>query len=168
MFFTFLLFLLFFCFFKLFSKLIFLLFDYLYFLISVLLPKSRDGSGTIASRLKDEKKDSSPTRSMMNPPLRPNLTPQMKYMNIGSLRNEVGPLIDELMRVTCETIEQIEEWRIERNHLRRLTEGVSSSTTGNGLDGGSGMVLNSLRSNEEENKSSEPFIYNGKLKMRLV
>ena len=31
------------------------------------------------------------------PPLRPNLTPQMKYMNIGSLRNEVGPLIDELM-----------------------------------------------------------------------
>ena len=71
-------------------------------------------------------------------------------------------------RVTCETIEQIEEWRIERNHLRRLTEGVNSSTTGNGLDGGSGMVLNSLRSNEEENKSSEPFIYNGKLKMRLV
>ena len=63
----------------------------------MLLPKSRDGSGTIASRLKDEKKDSSPTRSMMNPPLRPNLTPQMKYMNIGSLRNEVGPLIDELM-----------------------------------------------------------------------
>ena len=134
----------------------------------MLLPKSRDGSGTIASRLKDEKKDSSPTRSMMNPPLRPNLTPQMKYMNIGSLRNEVGPLIDELMRVTCETIEQIEEWRIERNHLRRLTEGVNSSTTGNGLDGGSGMVLNSLRSNEEENKSSEPFIYNGKLKMRLM
>lgn len=44
----------------------------------------------------------------------------MKYMHIKQLRVEVGNLLSELMRVTCETLESIEEWRAERNVLVQL------------------------------------------------
>ena len=48
--------------------------------------------------------------------------PKQKYMNIKMLRTEVASLIEELQRVTCETVEQIDEWRTEKDKEANNTE----------------------------------------------
>ena len=45
--------------------------------------------------------------------------PKQRYMNIKMLRTEVASLLEELQRVTCETVEQIGEWRLEKARQQR-------------------------------------------------
>ena len=95
---------------------------------------------------------------------------QMKYVHIKQLRFEVSNLLDELMRVSCETVESIAEWRTERNVLRTLSRRSSrraKKNNGGSLSTSSGIVLSAptpttstTTTSSPSPAAADPFIWN--------
>ena len=76
---------------------------------------SHKSRGTLGSKSSSRSWISEISRSsMMNGGFEKKKKTKQKYMHIKMLRTEVASLIEELQRVTCETVEQISDWRLEK------------------------------------------------------